>query len=74
MLDLGKAQSLLAVQLGWVSQRYLHANDTRVSVVLAIRVHLRKHIINQLYLLTERMVIVCSIIVELVAIHRAGEV
>ena len=55
-------------------QRYLHSDDTRVSVVLAIRVHLRKHIINQLYLLTERMVIVCSIIVELIAIHRAGEV
>ena len=55
-------------------QRYLHSDDTRVSVVLAIRIHLRKHIINQLYLFTERMVIVCSIIVELVAIHRAGEV
>jgi hypothetical protein len=26
MLGLGKAQSLLAVQLGRVSQRYLHAN------------------------------------------------
>ena len=55
-------------------QRYLHSDDTRVSVVLAIRIHLRKHIINQLYLFTERMVIVYSIIVELVAIHRAGEV
>ena len=55
-------------------QRYLHSDDTRVSVVLAIRSHLRKHIINQLYLFTERMVIVYSIIVELVAIHRAGEV
>ena len=55
-------------------QRYLHSDDTRVSVVLAIRIHLRKHIINQLYLFTERMIIVCSIIVELVAIHRAGEV
>ncbi|CUQ24243.1 Uncharacterised protein [Segatella copri] len=55
-------------------QRYLHSDDTRVSVVLAIRVHMRKHIINQLYLFTERMIIVCSIIVELVSIHRAGEV
>ena len=55
-------------------QRYLHSDDTRVSVVLAIRIHLRKHIINQLYLFTERMVIVYSIIVELIAIHRAGEV
>ena len=55
-------------------QRYLHSDDTRVSVVLAIRIHLRKHIINQLYLFTERMVIVYSIIVELVAIHCAGEV
>ena len=55
-------------------QRYLHSDDTRVSVVLAIRSHLRKHIINQLYLFTERMVIVYPIIVELVTIHRAGEV
>ena len=55
-------------------QRYLHSDDTRVSVVLAFSINLYKHIINQLHLFTKRMIIVCPIIIKLITIHCTGKV